>query len=308
MTTPRSPSALGWFFAMRSAQSRRKSNEPMRFSSMTARKSSRGCGPSFASVRLAMPPPAVLTPTCKAPNRSTTVSSARAMLSLSRTSSGWKKEPPPIDDATSSPALFGRSRIATFAPRAANSSAVARAMPDAPPAIAAASPLISTLCSPFFSDFLCTRSQHVFAHLARRHARQLVDRDEVFRKLLTGKTRALEKPADLREVDALPRPEHDEGTSLLAGRAARHGDDRHVGHRLVGREHVLDLLRTDVLARADDDVLLPSRDHQIALVHATPEVAHAKVALVVEGGGIVLGMHVADELLGAAHQDLALLA
>src|SRR5262245_14851615 len=99
----------------------------------------------------------------------------------------------------------------------------------------------------------------------------------MLRKLLPCKTRLLETPANLPEVDAPSRPEHDEGTSLLAGHTARHRDDRHVGHRLVGREHVLDLLRADVLARADDDVLLPARDHEIVAVHAAAEVAHAEV-------------------------------
>ena len=105
---------------------------------------------------------------------------------------------------------------------------------------------------------------------------------------------------DLHEVDRLPGPEDDEGTSLLAGLAARHRDDRHVGDRGVGRQDVFDLLRADVLARADDDVLLPSRNHQIAPIHAAPEVAHAEVAVLVEGTDVVVGMQIADELLRPA--------
>ena len=47
---------------------------------------------------------------------------------------------------------------------------------------------------------------------------------------------------------------------------------------------------------------------EIAPVHAAPEVAHAEVAVVVEGAVVVLGMHVPDELLRPADEDLALLA
>jgi hypothetical protein len=75
-----------------------------------------------------------------------------------------------------------------------------------------------------------------------------------------------------------------------------------------GSKDVLDLLRADVLARADDDVLLPSRDDEVAAVHAAPEIAHAEVAVVVEGAVVVLGMQVPDELLRPADEDLALLA
>jgi hypothetical protein len=43
-------------------------------------------------------------------------------------------------------------------------------------------------------------------------------------------------------------------------------------------------------------------------VHAAPEVAHAEVAVLVEGAGVVVGMHVPDELLRPANENLALLA
>src|SRR5262249_33885785 len=109
-----------------------------------------------------------------------------------------------------------------------------------------------------FRDLLRARSEDVLADLAGRHARQLLDDDEVFRKLLTCQPRTLEEAADVGETDGLPGPDHDEGASLFAGLAARHGDDRDVSNRGVGHQDVLDLLRADVLARADDDVLLPS--------------------------------------------------
>jgi hypothetical protein len=48
-----------------------------RLRSITRRKASSGCGPSFASVRFAMPPPAVFTLKWSAPS----ASQARAMAS-----------------------------------------------------------------------------------------------------------------------------------------------------------------------------------------------------------------------------------
>ena len=58
------------------------------------------------------------------------------------TSTGWNV--PPSAFATSAPADVGRSRIAIDAPFSCSSSAVARAMPDAPPTMTAFLPLIST--------------------------------------------------------------------------------------------------------------------------------------------------------------------
>ena len=70
-------------------------------------------------------------------------------------------------------------------------------------------------------------------------------------------------------------------------------------------EDVLDLLRRDVLAVADDDVLGPAGDHQILVVDPAAEIAGAEEPLVVEGSGLVLGMQVADQHLRSARTDLA---
>src|SRR5262245_42093433 len=102
-------------------------------------------------------------------------------------------------------------------------------------------------------------------------------------ELLPCESGALKEAANLYEVDRLPGPEHDEGTSLLPGFAARHRDDRHVGNGGMGRQDVLHLLWADVFAGTNDDVLLPSGNHEVTPVHAAPEVAHAEVAVGVEG-------------------------
>ncbi len=60
MMTPRSSSS-GSFFAMCAAASRLMLKVAIRFRSITDWKDSRSCGPDLVSVRLAMPPPAVVT-------------------------------------------------------------------------------------------------------------------------------------------------------------------------------------------------------------------------------------------------------
>ena len=77
----------------------------------------------------------------------------------------------------------------------------------------------------------------------------------------------------------------------------------------MGEQHVLDLARVDVLAAADDHVLEPAVDAQVAaLVHGA-EVAGVQPALGVDGGGGRLGhLEVAVHRLVAAGAELALLA
>ena len=112
---------------------------------MVRRKSSSGWGPSLVSVRLAVPPPAVLTAMCRPPRAATASPSAASTWFSSRTSTSWNV--PPSSLATSAPAELGRSRMATSAPFWRSSSAVALAMPDAPPTTTAFFPWISTACS-----------------------------------------------------------------------------------------------------------------------------------------------------------------
>ena len=66
---------LGLVLDMCCAWSRLRLNVAIRLSSMTRWKSASGCGPSLLSVRLAMPPPAVLTAMCSPPSCSTASSS-----------------------------------------------------------------------------------------------------------------------------------------------------------------------------------------------------------------------------------------
>src|SRR6478735_4303123 len=140
MMTPRSSSS-GSFWLMCQAWSRLRLNVATRLSSITRRNSSSGWGPFLLIVRAAIPPPAVLTAMWSAPSAPRALSNAASTDASSITSHGWKV--PPIPAATSAPADVGRSRIATSAPASRSASAVARAMPDAPPTTIARFPVIS---------------------------------------------------------------------------------------------------------------------------------------------------------------------
>ena len=109
-------------------------NVPMRLTSMILRNSSSGCGPSLPTTRPAVPTPARCTAICTPPHFETAESTAFLAASELVTSVSTKIASPPSSRASASPASLARSRIATFAPRFASVSTVARPSPDAPPA------------------------------------------------------------------------------------------------------------------------------------------------------------------------------
>ena len=85
-------------------------------------------------------------------------------------------------------------------------------------------------------------------------------------------------------------------------------DGRDVGHRRVQGEQVFDLLRGDVLAAADDHVLLAVGDRQVAVGVEPPDVAGAEPTAGEERVGIERRIAVTDEQFGAEADDLAVLA
>ncbi|CAB4776497.1 unannotated protein [freshwater metagenome] len=91
----------------------------------------------------------------------------------------------------------------------------------------------------------------------------------------------------------------------LAALAVGQRDYRDVGHRGVEEEEVLDLLRRDVLALADDDVLDAPGDGERAALVESAEVATAVEAKLVEGGGILGRVEVALENHRPSHAYLA---
>src|SRR5277367_4874899 len=86
----------------------------------------------------------------------------------------------------------------------------------------------------------------------------------------------------------------------------RSRDGNAVGDRGMGVEDLFDLTRRDGLAAADDDVLDPVSDGQSALVVHVAEIAGAKPAVGGECLSIQSTIVVADELIGTAHDDLAI--
>ena len=63
-------------------------NEAMRLRSMTDWNDSRSCGPDFDIVRFAIPPPAVVTMTCRPPSLSTADCRTSSVPAKSVTSTG----------------------------------------------------------------------------------------------------------------------------------------------------------------------------------------------------------------------------
>src|SRR6059036_3546364 len=102
------------------------------------------------------------------------------------------------------------------------------------------------------------------------------------------------------------RPEAQDGARDLARHGVRHAHDRHLDDGRVRREQVLQLAGADVLALADDDVLPPPGDAEVALGVERAEVSGAEAAVGREGVGVQGRVAVAEEALGAARQYLAL--
>ena len=81
-----------------------------------------------------------------------------------------------------------------------------------------------------------------------------------------------------RSSDAPGRTTHD-GADLLAESLVGHADDRGLGHVGVLVERGFDLGRVDVLAAADDDVLQPVDDVEVAVGVEAAEVAGVEPAV-----------------------------
>src|SRR5262245_1676189 len=146
----------------------------------------------------------------------------------------------------------------------------------------------------------------VLAYLAGRVARQLIDQLELFGDLLPHDAPPFHERAHRGKRQCRrPGPRHDAGAHALAARRVRHADHRHVGDGGMCRQLVLDALGREVLALADDDVLLAAGDADVALGVAHGEVAGAEEAVGREGR-VQLGVEVTHAELCAVGFDLAL--
>lgn len=90
---------------------------------------------------------------------------------------------------------------------------------------------------------------------------RLVDEHDVARHAVAGPLGAHHRP-DLVGVDRVPGPHGDEGGQALPEVGVGHPDDRDLAHRRVLDEERLDLAGVDVLAAADDHVVVSPR-HEV---------------------------------------------
>ena len=92
---------------------------------------------------------------------------------------------------------------------------------------------------------------------------------------------------------------------MLAEAVVRRGHHRHLGHALHVRQELLHFGRADVLAAANDDVLDPVGDGEVAVFVEHADVTGAEPALLVDGLGREGGIGVAGEAVGPTGEDLA---
>src|SRR3546814_15581047 len=85
-----------------------------------------------------------------------------------------------------------------------------------------------------------------------------------FRRLEAGQPRAA-PAAKLVLAECLARLEHDHRMHRLAPPLVGHADDRRLANGRVPRDDALDFGGADILAAADDHVLDPDADEEIAL-------------------------------------------
>jgi hypothetical protein len=111
----------------------------------------------------------------------------------------------------------------------------------------------------------------------------------------------------LLDVKGVPRTGDDDRADPLAKHRVRDRDDRHVRHRGVRDQQVLDFPGRDVLPAADDDVLEPVGNGQASVGVDPPDVPCPEPAAGQQRGRVQRGVGVAGEQLGAASEDLALL-
>ena len=135
----------------------------------------------------------------------------------------------------------------------------------------------------------------VLEDLAGGVHREAVDKVDVARHLVLRHVRA-DKVLELFLARGLALLEDDARHDLLAVLLVRHADDLHVLDLRVRVEEVLDLLRVDILAAADDHILDAAGDLVVAVRQAARKVARVEPALAVDGrrrglGHLVIALH-----------------
>src|SRR3954454_14535718 len=143
--------------------------------------------------------------------------------------------------------------------------------------------------------------------LARGALGQLVEEPQPARVLVGGHA-LLDEVAHVVLAGVLTVLEHDRGADLLAHLLVGHRDHGGLGHGGVLVEDLLDLARIDVVAAADDHVLLAVDDEEVAVLVDAGHVARVEPAVVQDLLRGVVAVPVALHQVVAADRDLADLA
>src|SRR3954462_13629221 len=114
--------------------------------------------------------------------------------------------------------------------------------------------------------------------LAGRALGELVHEPDLARVLVAGDL-LLHEALELVGGDVLPLLEDHGGADLLAHRLVGHADHRGLEHALVLVEDLLDLARVDVVAAADDQLLLAVDDEEVAVLVDLAHVAGVEPAV-----------------------------
>ena len=119
----------------------------------------------------------------------------------------------------------------------------------------------------------------------------------------------MHEPAQLLLADPLAVLEHDRRADLLAQLGVRDAEDGRLAYGRMLVEHLLDLARIDVVAAADDQVLLAVDDEEVAVLVDPCHVARDEPAVVGDRlGGRVGPLPVAVHHVVPTDLDLADLA
>ena len=122
----------------------------------------------------------------------------------------------------------------------------------------------------------------------------------MLRGLLLGDTRHGEVAAHVVESEDRSVAQLDERRDTLAIALVGHPDHGRFDDGWMGRQDVLDLLGSNVLATADKDVLLAVGDRQVALPVEAPDIAGAEPSSGQERLGVQRWVGVPDEEFGSA--------
>src|ERR1700682_4206240 len=147
-----------------------------------------------------------------------------------------------------------------------------------------------------------TLAQWLLVDLPGRGLGQLVD-DLPTRRDFEGGEQVATVLLDARELGA--RREDDDGVDLLASDLVGTPDDRRSPHRRVLEQHVLDLARIDVLAAADDHVLLAVDEEEEAVLVAVPDVPRVEPTVEQRLRRGIGTVEVAPHDVRTAHAELA---